>query len=334
VEAAVGLVLPNRPNNQGEIYMKFTKIYLGAALSTTLSIGLIASAQAQNSISAFVAVNAATPSGFVPTGTSTGNGVLTDSNSFEFTGLDGSGNIQTMTYDGTAMAQSNYGRLKAKATGSVTNAYYNSENSSYTDQYGFVIDPNGSPFGLISFGKAIFNDTLQFGGNLQSGYKAHYIFHVDGTISDTSDLVSSRGFTTLQVKADNNPEQVFSYRDLGFVSTDWVTNNFAVNGTTPQNINIGFAAGTYFDLSNLPQGFNYSGASDFSATLNLATIEVVDQDGNLASGWTVSSASGTIYPTNSGVSAPEPNTIALLCLGGVGMLKRPHKKSKRSAFLC
>jgi hypothetical protein len=277
---------------------------------------VIAPTFAQNSISSIVAVNAATQQGFVPTGSSSGSGVLTDSNSFSFTGLDSSNNTQTMTYNGAAMAQSNYGRLKAKAVGAVTNAYYNADNSPYTDGIGFVIDPDGSPFQLISFGKASFNDTLQFGGNLQSGYKARYIFHVDGTISDTSDLPGTyRGFTTLQVKVDNNPQQVFSYGDSGFISTDWVTNDFAVNGVTPQNINVGFAAGTSFDLTSLPQGFNYSASSDFSATLNLATIEVVDQNGNLASGWTVSSTSGTVYSTNSSVSAPEPSTIILLCLG-------------------
>jgi hypothetical protein len=175
-------------------------------------------------------VGASQTNNYVATGSTTSNNLISDSRSLSFTGLDSSGDTQT--YAGTALAQSDYGRLRIKATGNVTNAYYNAENPPYTDASGNTIDPNGSPAEVSSISFALFNDTLQFGGTLQSGYKVRYIFHVDGITSGTN------AFTSLRVNVDEKPTDEFTYGGLGFVSTNRATHDFDVNSVAPQNINV------------------------------------------------------------------------------------------------
>lgn len=242
-----------------------------------------------------------------------------------FTGLDGMGNSQTMTFSGNVASRSDYGGLHLFASGSLNNSYYNASNPAYADMYGnYVKDPNGSPTTLISLGLAYFTDTLQYGGDLKSGYKARYIFHIDGTNSGTGVGAS------LGVTVDNNPSQAFTAFNDGSISTDWVTADFDVNGIVPQSINVGFAAEVAFDTFNLTDGQDYTGQSDFSSTAKLEGIELVDANGNLASGWTVTSASGTKYNTIQGTSVPEPGSVALfLSLGasGAGFLLRSRKRN-------
>ncbi len=114
-----------------------------------------------------------------------------------FTGMDGMGNTQTMTFTGSTVSQSDYGRLHVLTTGTLANSYYNVNNQPYANANGNIINTAGSPTSLTTLGFAVFNDTLQYGGALQSGYKARYIFHVDGTNSGTgtlADLERHRGY--------------------------------------------------------------------------------------------------------------------------------------------
>ncbi len=128
---------------------------------------------------------------------------------------------------------------------------------------------------------------------------------------------------------DTNPSEGFFDSNLGPISTDWVTQDYAVNGIVPQNINVQFSDQTVFNTYDLTDEQNYSGASNFSSTLTLAGIELVDSNGNLASGWTVTSASGTRYNAIQGILVPEPGSMAL-CIGlasvGAGLYGRRRRK--------
>ncbi len=168
-----------------------------------------------------------------------------------------------------------------------------------------MINPAGSPTSLASLGFAIFNDTLQYGGSLPAGYQARYLFHVDGINSGTGALAD------LSVEVDGNPGDSFFASSTGNFTADWVTRDYAINGVTPQTIHVQFSNQVVFDVFNLMDGGNYSGTSDFSATLVLSGIEVVDGMGATVTGWTLSSASGTPYNLIGGTFIPEAGGVAM-----------------------
>lgn len=240
-----------------------------------------------------------------------------------FTGLDGAGNTQTMSFTGTTIARADYGGLHSYTSASILNSYYNASNPAYTDHNGNTINTSGSPSSLIALGFASFDDTLQFGGELQAGYKARYIFHVDGTNSGTG------AFAGIAVDIDGAPGDSFFATNVGSYDELWSTKDFDINGITPQTIHVQFSDQVVLDLFNLTDGQNYSGTSDFSSTATLAGIQVVDASGNPVSGWTVSSASGTSYPLLQ--DTPEPGVTALLfslTLPASFLLRRARKRSR------
>ena len=219
-----------------------------------------------------------------------------------FTGMDRTGTQQTMTFSGVNHASANYGRLRLFASGIVTNNYYNSSNPKADNGSGTFDLAHGSPDGFESLGFAGFTDTLQFGGSLQAGYKARYIFHVDGTNSGVG------GLADMGVEIAGNPTESFFAFDPGFISTTWATQSYDINGITPQTVHVQFS--NQFTMLNAdhPDGATVSGASDFSSTLTLTAVEVLDAGGNPVSGVTATGSSGTVYST----TVPEPTTFALL----------------------
>ena len=142
---------------------------------------------------------------------------------------------------------------------------------------------------------------------------------MDGTNSGTGTLAD------LGVTVDANPGNSFFAGDTGPFAADWVTSDFDINGVTPQNMHVQFSNQVVFNTNELPEGVNYSGTSDFSGTLKLSTIEVVDSLGNPVSVWTVSSGSGTVYNQ---ALVPEPTTLALLAFGGTLILARRRNKNR------
>jgi len=245
-----------------------------------------------------------------------------------FTGLDGAGNTQTETFTGTTIAQSDYGRLHSYTSASLLNSYYNASNPAYANPDGSVGNPAGSPSTFTALGFASFDDTLQYGGALQAGYKARYIFHIDGTNSGMGAAAD------LAVDVDGKPGDAFFDFDPGFLSTNWATKDFDINGITPQTIHVQFSDQVVFDTFNLTDGQDYSGTSDFSSTATLAGIQVVDAAGNPVSGWTVTSGSGTVYPMVTVADTPEPGVTALLLGAGVPasllVLRRRRTRGERA----
>ena len=285
--------------------------FLAACLLTAALSLSTATARAQTSVGSSGVVGTTATTGFIyglSSDSSSTSAPISASATHTFTGQDSQGNPQTMLFSGSVAAQSDYGRLHVYSSASVSNVYYSDANLLFSNSNGQLVHSDGSPGGLVSLGFATFDETFQFGGTaLQSGYKARYIFHVDGTNSGTAALAD------LGVTVDANPDNLFFAGDTGLISTNWVTSDFAINGVTPQKMHVQFSDQVNLFLPDLTEAGSYTGTSDFSGTLTLSAIEVVDTGGNLASGWTVSSGSGTAYTA---VQAPEPASLALLSLGG------------------
>lgn len=234
-----------------------------------------------------------------------------------FTGLDRSNAQQTMRFTGETRSSANFGRLHVYSQATVENSFYNDNNPVYWNSDTDVTDPNGVPDTMVSLGFAGFNDTLQFGGQLQAGYRARYVFHVDGfnigqgTLADMSVTI-----------AGNN--EVFFAFNQGYNNEIWATQSYEINGITPQEIAVQFSTQVVNDAWLYDDAITFSGLSDFSSTLVLDHIEVVDANGDLVtSGVTLSSASGTTYNM-----VPEPGSMLALSLGAVALLKRRMKSSK------
>jgi len=295
------------------------------SLTTSLLIATqVASAQSTTAIAIEGLNNDNTPM-YATSEVWTDGSTATASMNQSFTGQDGAGQTQTMNFTGQTVASATYGSLHCYTTGTLTNSYYNPNNSAYIDQSGNIGDPNGTPDSLASLGFAIFTDTFQFGGNLQSGYQAKYIFHVDGTNSGVG------GSADLAVNVAGAATSSFFDFNNGYYSADWVTSDYAVNGNTPQQIEVQFSDQAVFNTFQLADGFNYTGTSDFGATCTLAGVELVDQNGNLVSGWNLTSGSGTSYHTIE--SVPELGTLpvflALLAPTGILGLRRRSAKLGR-----
>lgn len=235
-----------------------------------------------------------------------------DAATASFMGMDRSGNAQTMAFSG-GCATSTVNGLHVVTTGTLTNSYYNSSNPLYRPADD-THPASGSPDSLVSLGFAGFSDTLQYGGALQDGYQARYVFHIDGTNSGRGSAAD------LGVNVGSDNDAFFDF-DPGSIDTTFATKGFAVNGQTPQAITVQFSDQVVFDLfdnprdGTLPDGSNLDSTSDFADTATFVGIELVDANGNVVptSQWTVTAASGAHYAQLNAV--PEPASLAALALG-------------------
>lgn len=77
-----------------------------------------------------------------------------------------------------------------------------------------------------------------------------------------------------------NPDESFFAFDPGSYNEIWATQSYDINGITPQTIHVQFSNQFVVDANDVPEGSTFSGTSDFSSTLTLAQIQVVDANGN------------------------------------------------------
>lgn len=229
-----------------------------------------------------------------------------------WTGMDRTGTEQSMRFQGQTLTQSAFGRLKSYTAGTVTNSYYNDNNPKYFDWDTGTYDPEGSPTGLVSLGFAGFNDTLHYGGTLEAGYRARYIFHIDGQ------SVGYGTFASLSVSIAGNPYENVFFIGAGTFSENWATQTYEINGITPQDVNVQFSSQFVLNTHEVDDGTTASGVANFSSTVTLSGIEVVNANGDVVGGWSVTSDSGTSYPV------PEPGTMTAIALGIASLARRRH----------
>ncbi len=290
-------------------------------ISTVLVIGaccapVLLQAQSRWTISLVGATNIGDPNGIHPLASqsSTTGALSQTSTNTDFTGNDRNGVSRTMNFQAVNRARADYGQLRVFASASVANTYYNAANPTYYNFQTGQANPGGSPTSLVSLGFAGFNDTLQFEGNLQSGYRARYIFKVDGVNTGVG------GFAGMSVGIAGNPDESFFATSPGSYNEIWATQSYEINGITPQTVNVQFSNQVVFDTDLVADGSNLSGMSDFESTLTLTEIQILNASGAQVFDVSATSASGTIYQT------PEPLSMMGLGLGIVALLKRRARK--------
>jgi hypothetical protein len=108
-----------------------------------------------------------------------------------------------------------------------------------------------------------------------------------------------------------------------------------------QPIDLYFVSGAYFETKRSQSlallGGTISGFSNFGSTYTLEGIDLYDSNDDLITNWTMEDVSlpgvplfdqdgRTAAAGGFGVAAPEPTTLALLAVGGIGMLARRRSR--------
>ena len=238
-----------------------------------------------------------------------------------FDGLDSEGDPRTMDFYGYAESSSAYGRLRTYADGYVLNSFYNPSNPLYYDSRNNSFHPEGTPDLLVAIAYAGFEDTLQFGGQLLSGYKARYVFRVHGTNVDDGDSQIAAA-TTLAVSIAGDPYEYKNVLDPGSIDEIWSTRSHSVAGSLAQTVKVDLYSQFADQTPFYADGSDIRGTSDFGSTIDLAGVMLVDASGNVvpSSQWTMTSASGTTYARLDAV--PEPTTMIPLTVVGLAALRR------------
>ena len=253
-----------------------------------------------------------------------GNGSANDASdpfqsSVSFTGNDRSGNLQTMTVAGTAYSSATYGQMHVYGSGTVTNSYYNASNTPYIDTSGNV-NPAGSPDLVSVHGNAGWSDTFTYTGLQGTGYKVNYYFALEGTA--TSDVEAGLNFTTSDPSAPSYNPRTSNGSAL------WITPAYQVNWGDPFTVSTDFYGGMTSYVSQHPDGSTYTATGDFSDTLTMVGMQIVDANGDPVTGWSMTSDSGTLYPLTA--PTPEPGSVALLMgIGSAGVLSCFRRRRMR-----
>jgi len=215
--------------------------------------------------------------------------------------LGDSGGNGTLEFSGTATASAGYSTLRAAASGSLTNSYYDKN-------YDFD-SASGVPTAFYAQGTAEFAQTLAYGGTANS-YTSTYLLHLSGTISG-----SGRGAVIVELTHAMAPPQSWVYVMEGDFDLN-IRSQAYVHGQFAQEFKLRINTLYSFDTDFLQDGFDYSGAADFGSTLQVVGIDLRDENGVLQDQGTITSDSGAMFTI---IAVPEPAS-ALLTLSGLAFL--------------
>jgi len=233
-----------------------------------------------------------------------------------FSGIDGSGNAASMTFSYGGLAQATSTSLKASASASLANGFYNSENPAYmqgfTEWFSPIIDYSGVPTYLESGSAAFYQQRVAVSGTGNLAYITIDV-KVDGTFSNSaSDSVATWANLDFRNGSSFN---------LGDQAIDQSFNSGridVVNGVA--DVGIMLQTAVVFDLDHKP-GFNeplLEGAVDFSHTATITRLYGFDASGravDLASATTAGGQSYVTYRLDNVPVVPEPGSLALLACG-------------------
>lgn len=227
-----------------------------------------------------------------------------DAPGFDFTGMDSNGNTRTMTYSGTSISKAEFRwgatpALRVFVDGRLANSFYNADNPPYFDATvdPSVVDPEGVPDILETYGNASFTEILQWGGTA-TNYLAYYRFHIHGYIAP-----GSKGRAMLLVETTTGFDYWFLPTNFqGNYAAFWTTRGFPAGLGFPQPIKVTLITAFEARTQETSEGDTVEGTYNFGSTITLDEILVADEDGNPVEDWTVEAASGSVYA----IGAPGP----------------------------
>ena len=259
--------------------------------------------------------------------TSSGNWVDTGNFNQSFSGFNSTNEPATTTFSGRSYAQSSYGSLKTYATGTLTNTIaLNSYNLPYINSDGSE-NTAGMPSVFNSLSLAYFSDKLTI-SSLDEIEFIQLELALEGEIN-SSMMDNSGSFNLSQRNAyEDNPFSVSNFPRQTIFNTLSHSLIDQVILSNPIPVIDGKASFGLFMVSSFSSinhifkygdadGLTYSGTSDFSHTLNVASIIGYNAAGQQVNLNSVIGSSGTRYIGPALI--PEPASLALLGIGLVGM---------------
>lgn len=246
------------------------------------------------------------------------NSVLAENGSFQFTGLDGAGAMQTMTYTFDGAAQSDYGLLRSRFRSTIDNAYFNPSNTRWIDD-----QSAGSPSYFTGQSFARFSDEITV---QTSGVAASISFGVRITGEISATPVGSAGqivlWRELPSGGTSNFRTITNPGGSGPLSVDEIvqTPTFAISDGVAH---IGLALQSLVSISlndaGLPDGASADISSDAFNTMRIVEMTVRDAGGAVLEIHSVTGQSGLDYVA----FVPTPGAVALLaCSALVGGRRR------------
>lgn len=242
-----------------------------------------------------------------------GAGTKTSEWSGSFYGFDRDFNSDTMNYYGGSHATALYGHLRSRAYSFLDNSFYNSENPWYFNADTGEVNLDGTPDQFFSVGQSRYVDVFTY-MNIPAEVQVDFWFRITGTFD-------GNGTHSVIVNADDDFDLlVLSGNNGSVINQTWVTKKFVVGADQVLNHSVVSVSQVVHETQFNPDHSNLQGNVDFDATVSMSGMNVYDMDGNLLSGWTMTSASGTTYPV------PEPATLIGLATLSAFALRKKSKK--------
>jgi len=248
-----------------------------------------------------------------------------------YTGLDGSGNTQTMTYNASSFADARDGLLRASSSLDLGNVFFNSNNPEMTSAFSGV----ASTITLRT--QARFLDSIAI-DSADSVSTLRFSMLVEGNLSSSLERPPAGGFRTFISSSatfrggssTSNFTTVENYRitSLGFGDTATATFSEIVtfdvdvfNNTAGLAIQLQTQNGLIFSSSSgnlqIVEGADYASLADFGNSASILGVEGFNADGTSADILGVTGTSGLTYTI-----IPAPGTAMLIACGGVLGIRR------------
>ncbi|MEM0895760.1 MAG: PEP-CTERM sorting domain-containing protein [Verrucomicrobiota bacterium] len=214
----------------------------------------------------------------------------------------------SVVFSGTSSAQALPQRLRAQASGSVSNIDFDSD----YDADNMI----GIPDNFVSFAQAEFTETLAYGGTA-TNYNSRYILQFTGTLTGDA-------FAFISLRHGSNPEQTWFFNQPGTYNVPLTSETF-VHGSSPQEFRLFLSTGFDIFSDSFAPTSTVSGSANFGNTLEVTGIDLRDDFGTLLTGDSVTGSSGSTFNI---IQVPEPAAPLLLLLVGFAFLAKRGRVSR------
>lgn len=211
--------------------------------------------------------------------------------------ISGAGYDDFYQFNGNASASADFTILRAQGGGNLDDV---------GDGNGFFVD--STPDFYHATGFARYSETLSYGGTA-TNYNSKYILNFTG-------IITGDAFAVVTLEHANQPVQQWFFDQPGTYNETLISNAF-IHGLSPQDFTLSLQSSVNLDTTGI---IPVSGNADFGNTLEVIGVELRDNDtGELLTGDSVTGESGSTYAIT---QIPEPSSLLLFGLSGLGLALR------------